>query len=263
MFCLLCRFMGRMVETGNSYRRFIHMQSLNGKKALITGGSRGIGRATAIALAKEGVELGLIARSEESFEEVRSELTKLGATFYTAAADVAIEAEIQKAVAELESKLGGIDILINNAGVGVKGNFLELTTEQWTNVLNTNVLGMVYVMKAALPGMMKKNKGDIVNISSMSGLKGTEGSSAYSASKFAVIGLSESLMQEVRRHNIRVSVLTPSLVDTDFTRNRVSEPRDPNKFMQAEDIAEYIVSQLKLEQRIFIKTSAQWATNPF
>ncbi|WP_338379097.1 SDR family NAD(P)-dependent oxidoreductase, partial [Enterococcus faecium] len=135
------------------------MQSLNGKKALITGGSRGIGRATAIALAKEGVELGLIARSEESFEEVRSELTKLGATFYTVAADVAIEAEVQKAVAELETKLGGIDILINNAGVGVRGTFLELTTEQWTNVLNTNVLGMVYVTKAALPGMMKKNKG--------------------------------------------------------------------------------------------------------
>jgi 3-oxoacyl-[acyl-carrier protein] reductase len=240
-----------------------NMQSLKGKKALITGGSRGIGRATAIALANEGVELGLIARSEDSFNPVRKELTELGATFVTAVADISQEGEVQQAVKEIETQLGGLDILINNAGVGARGSFLELTTDDWNNVLNTNVMGMVYVTKAVLPKMIEKNKGDIVNISSMSGLKGTEGSSAYSASKFAVIGLSEALMQEVRRNNIRVSVLTPSLVDTDFTRNRVSEPRDPNKFMQAEDIAEYIVCQLKLEQRIFIKTSAQWATNPF
>jgi len=239
------------------------MQSLKGKKALITGGSRGIGRATALALAKQGVELGLIARSEASFDSIRKELNELGATFVMATADVANETEVQQAVSKIEDQLGGIDILINNAGVGAKGSFMELSTDEWKNVLDTNVMGIVYVTKAALPRMIKKNKGDIINISSMSGLKGTEGSSAYSASKFAVIGMSESLMQEVRRHNIRVSVLTPSLVDTEFTRGRDSEPRDPNKFMQAEDIAEHIVGLLQLEQRIFIKSSAQWATNPF
>ncbi|MBY0098096.1 3-ketoacyl-ACP reductase [Mesobacillus maritimus] len=239
------------------------MQSLKGKKALITGGSRGIGRATALALAKQGVELGLIARSEASFDSIRKELNELGATFVTATADVANETEVQQAVSKIEDQLGGIDILINNAGVGARGSFMELSTDEWKNVLDTNVMGIVYVTKAALPGMIQKNKGDIINISSMSGLKGTEGSSAYSASKFAVIGMSESLMQEVRGHNIRVSVLTPSLVDTEFTRGRDSEPRDPNKFMQAEDIAEHIVGLLQLEQRIFIKTSAQWATNPF
>jgi 3-oxoacyl-[acyl-carrier protein] reductase len=239
------------------------MQSLKGKKALITGGSRGIGRATALALAKQGVELGLIARSEASFDSIRKELNDLGATFVTATADVARETEVQQAVSKIEDQLGGIDILINNAGVGARGAFLELSTDEWKYVLDTNVMGIVYITKAALPGMIEKNKGDIINISSMSGLKGTEGSSAYSASKFAVIGMSESLMQEVRRHNIRVSVLTPSLVDTEFTRGRDSEPRDPIKFMQAEDIAEHIVGLLQLEQRIFIKTSAQWATNPF
>jgi 3-oxoacyl-[acyl-carrier protein] reductase len=239
------------------------MQSLKGKKALITGGSRGIGRATALALAKQGAELGLIARSEESFDSIRKELTELGATFVTTTADVSQETEVQQAVRKIEDELGGIDILINNAGVGARGSFMELSTDEWKKVLDTNVMGIVYVTKAALPGMIEKNKGDIINISSMSGLKGTEGSSAYSASKFAVIGMSESLMQEVRRHNIRVSVLTPSLVDTEFTRGRDSDPRDPNKFMQAEDIAEHIVGLLQLEQRIFIKTSAQWATNPF
>jgi 3-oxoacyl-[acyl-carrier protein] reductase len=241
----------------------LKLQSLKGKKALITGGSRGIGRATALALAKHGVELGLIARSEASFDSIRKELTELGATFMTATADVSQETEVQQAVSKIEDELGGIDILINNAGVGARGSFMELSTDEWKKVLDTNVMGIVYATKAALPGMIEKNKGDIINISSMSGLKGTEGSSAYSASKFAVIGMSESLMQEVRRHNIRVSVLTPSLVDTEFTRGRESEPRDPNKFMQAEDIAEHIVGLLQLEQRIFIKTSAQWATNPF
>jgi len=239
------------------------MQSLKGKKVLITGGSRGIGRATALELAKEGAELGLIARSEQSFEAIRKELTDFGVKFVTAAADVSNEEEVNLAVKEIEEKLGSIDILINNAGIGARAPFLELTTETWKNVLDTNVMGLVYVTKAVLPGMIERNRGDIVNISSMSGLKGTEGSSAYSASKFAVIGLSEALMQEVRRHNIRVMVLTPSLVETDFTRLRSSHERNPEKFTQAEDLAEYIASMLKLEHRSFIKTSAIWATNPF
>ncbi|WP_096187441.1 3-ketoacyl-ACP reductase [Evansella halocellulosilytica] len=239
------------------------MQSLNGKKALITGGSRGIGKATAIALAKEGVDLGLIARSEESFESVRKELSELDVNFVTAVADVANESGAHEAVKKIENKLGSIDILINNAGVGVRGSFLDLQTDDWRKVLDTNVMGIVHVTQAALPRMIESNKGDIVNISSMSGLKGTEGSSAYSASKFAVIGMSESLMQEVRKHNIRVSILTPSLVETDLTRGKNNDQRTPDKYTQAEDVAEYIVSQLKLEQRTFIKTAAQWATNPF
>ncbi|UTR12816.1 3-ketoacyl-ACP reductase [Evansella sp. LMS18] len=239
------------------------MQSLKGKKALITGGSRGIGRATALALAKEGVELGLIARTEQSFEQINQELKELDATFITAAADVSSEPEVQQGVEKIESELGQIDILINNAGIGTYGKFLNLTTDQWKKMLDINVMGIVHVTKAVLPGMIEKDKGDIINISSMSGLKGTKGSSAYSASKFAVIGMSEALMQEVRPHNIRVSVLTPSLVETDMTRGKENAERNPDKFTQAEDLAEYMVHQLKLEQRTFIKTAQMWATNPF
>ncbi|MCR6108414.1 3-ketoacyl-ACP reductase [Salipaludibacillus agaradhaerens] len=241
----------------------LKVQSLKGKKALITGGSRGIGRATAIALAKEGVELGLIARSENSFEAIRHELNERDATFVTAPADVANEADIQQAVKKIENELGDIDILINNAAIAMRGKFIDLSTDDWKKVLDTNVLGIVYTTKAVLPAMIHKDRGDIINISSMSGLKGTEGSSAYSASKFAVIGLSEALMQEVRRHNIRVSTLTPSLVETDLVRGKSTSERQPDKFTQAEDVAEFIVSQLKLEQRTFIKTAAQWGTNPF
>lgn len=238
------------------------MQSLIGKNAIITGGSRGIGRATALALAKEGVKLGLIARSEESFERVRKELTELGATFVTIPADVSNEVEIQTAIKEIENKLGGIDILINNAAVRAYGSFLDITTEDWKKVIDTNIMGIVYATKAVLQGMIERNHGDIVNISSMSGVNGTEGTSAYSASKFAVIGLSESLMQEVRRHNIRVTVLNPSRVDTESTLGQ-GKQGDPTKFTQAEDLAEYMTSLLKLEQRTFIKTSQIWGTNPF
>ncbi|SDO23046.1 3-ketoacyl-ACP reductase [Alkalicoccus daliensis] len=237
------------------------MQSLKGKTALITGASRGIGKAAARALAKEGVHLGLIATSQKSLQEIIEELSDADISFASAGVDISKEEEVQQAVKQLEDELGAFDIIINNAGIGTKGDFLDISTEEWEKVFQVNVMGTVHITKAALPGMMKKNKGDIINISSMSGLKGTKGSSAYSASKFAVLGLSESLMQEVRHYNIRVSALTPSLVETDLTRG--DGERNPDKFMQAEDLAEYMVSQLKLEQRTFIKTAAMWGTNPF
>ncbi|PYZ97513.1 3-ketoacyl-ACP reductase [Alteribacter lacisalsi] len=237
------------------------MQSLEGKTALITGGSRGIGLATAKELAKEGVRLGLIGRSEEHLASAEKELKDIGATIVTAAADVADENAAHKAVKTVEQELGGIDILINNAGIAIRGTFAEIPADDWRRGFDVNVMGIVHVTQAALPGMIERNRGDIINISSMSGLKGTKGSSAYSATKFAVIGMSEGLMQEVRPHNIRVSVLTPSLVETDLTRGDAQ--RDPEKYTQAEDLAEFMVSQLKLEQRTFVKTAAIWATNPF
>ncbi|TVP83669.1 MAG: 3-ketoacyl-ACP reductase [Alkalicoccus sp.] len=237
------------------------MQNLSGKKALITGASRGIGRATALALAAEGVHLGLTATSEKSLEGITRELEEKEAVFAAVAADVSSEEEASSAVKSLEEELGTFDIVINNAGVGTRGDFMDIPSEEWQRVFQTNVMGIVHITQAALPGMIEKNKGDIINISSMSGLKGTKGSSAYSASKFAVIGMSESLMQEVRQHNIRVSVLTPSLVETEMTRDGME--RQPDKFTQPEDLAEFMTSQLKLEQRTFVKTAALWGTNPF
>ncbi|MFC4736049.1 3-ketoacyl-ACP reductase [Bacillus daqingensis] len=237
------------------------MQSLAGKNVLITGAGRGIGRETAKALAAEGCRIGLLSRSEGPLHETERLVAEAGVPSASAAADVADEADVKEAVRKLEEELGSFDILINNAGIGRKGDFMELSADDWQKVLQTNVMGIVHVTQAVLPGMQKKQRGDIINISSMSGLKGTRGSSAYSASKFAVIGLGEALMQEVRHDNIRVSTLTPSLVETDMTRP--GEERQPDKFMQPEDLAEYMVAALKLEQRTFIKTAALWGTNPF
>lgn len=238
-------------------------QSLNGKIAFITGAGKGIGRATALALAKEGVHIGLIARTEADLKKVAAEVDGHGVKSAYAIADVSNLEQVEMAVSLLTEKLGPADILINNAGIGKFGSLLEFDPEEWKSVIDVNLTGMYYVTRTVLPQLIEKNGGDIVNISSMSGLKGTAGSSAYSASKFGVLGLTESLSQEVRKHNIRVFALTPSRVITEFAGSTEKPEASEEKFMQPEDIAEYMVAQLKLHPRIFIPSSSQWATNPF
>ncbi|WKA52859.1 3-ketoacyl-ACP reductase [Planococcus liqunii] len=237
-------------------------QSLKGKIAFITGAGKGIGRSTALALANEGVHVGLIARTENDLKGVAEEAEALGVKAAYATADVSSLEQVEHAVSQLTEALGQADILINNAGMGSFGPFQEIDPADWKKTLDVNLLGMYYVTRTVLPQLIEKNGGDIINISSMSGLKGTAGSSAYSASKFGVLGMTEALSQEVRKHNIRVFALTPSRVITDFGGGEAPE-NSKEKFMQPEDIAEYIVAQLKLHPRIFIPTSSQWATNPF
>lgn len=238
-------------------------QSLNGKIAFITGAGKGIGRAAALALAEEGVHIGLVARTEADLKKVAAEAAALGVKSAYALADVSNLAEVERAVSLLTDKLGPADILINNAGMGKFGSLLEFDPVEWKSVIDVNLTGMFYVTRTVLPQLIAKNGGDIINVSSMSGLKGTAGSSAYSASKFGVLGLTESLSQEVRKHNIRVFALTPSRVITEFAGNSEKPEASEEKFMQPEDIAEYMVAQLKLHPRIFIPSSSQWATNPF
>ncbi|MBM7552067.1 3-ketoacyl-ACP reductase [Thalassobacillus pellis] len=238
-------------------------QSIKGKVAFITGGARGIGRATALALAEEGVNVGLLATTETTLREVAEEAEQHGISAAYAAADVSSPEEVEQAIEKLTDSLGPADILINNAGIGTYGSFLEIEPEDWKRVIDVNLMGVYYVTRQVLPQLIKKNGGDIINISSSSGLKGTAGSSAYSASKFGLLGLTESLMQEVRKHNIRVFALTPSMVATELTNKGNPTEEEKEKYMQPEDLAEYMVAQLKLHPRIFIKTSAQWATNPF
>ncbi|WP_142830020.1 3-ketoacyl-ACP reductase [Planococcus soli] len=239
------------------------MQLLTEKTAFITGAGKGIGRATALALANEGVNVGLIARTEADLVKLSKEIKSLRGRVAYAVADVSDLEQVEAAVEKLTAELGTADILINNAGIGKYGPFLELEPEDWKRVIDVNLMGMYYVTRTVLPQMIKKNGGDIINISSSSGLRGSEGSSAYSASKFGVLGMTESLSQEVRKNNIRVFALTPSRVVTDLTFKEGETEKEKEKLMQPEDIAEYMVAQLKLHPRIFIPTSSQWATNPF
>ena len=238
------------------------MESLSGKNALITGAGKGIGKALAIALAKEGVNVALLARTASDLQAVADEVENEGVKAIIAVADVSDIKSVNTAVESAEASLGSIDILINNAGIAAFGTFMELSPEEWEKILKVNLFGPYYTTRAVLPSMIERKTGDIVNISSTAGLKGAAQTSAYSASKFGLIGLSESLMQEVRKHNIRVTTLAPSTVATELAFDLKLTDGNPEKVMQAEDFAELIVSQLKLNRRVFVKDASIWSTNP-
>ncbi|WP_262174100.1 3-ketoacyl-ACP reductase [Saccharococcus sp. Marseille-Q5394] len=238
------------------------MQNITGKNAIITGAGRGIGRATAIAFAKEGIHLGLIGKTEANLDKVAEELREFGVNVSIAAADVADNESVIAAVEHIKSELGPIDILINNAGIGKFGKFLELTPEEFKNIIDVNLMGMYYVTRAVLPEMIERQTGDIINVSSTAGQKGAPVTSAYSASKFGVLGLTESLMLEVRKQNIRVTALTPSTVATDLAFEENLTDGNPDKVLQPEDLAELMVAQLKLHPRVLLKSAGLWSTNP-
>lgn len=238
------------------------MQKIAGKNAIITGAGRGIGRATAIAFAQEGVHVGLIGRTLENLEKVADEIKQYGVNVSIATANVSDNEAVIAAVEHIKSELGAIDILINNAGIGKFGKFLELSPEEFKNIIDVNLMGAYYVTRAVLPEMIAREKGDIINIASTAGQKGAPVTSAYSASKFGLLGLTESLMLEVRKHNIRVSALTPSTVATDLAFDENLTDGNPDKVMQPEDLAEMMVAQLKLHPRVLVKSAGLWSTNP-
>ncbi|GAA3750935.1 3-ketoacyl-ACP reductase [Flavobacterium ginsengisoli] len=238
------------------------MTDLKNKNAFITGAGKGIGKAVAIALAKEGVNLILVSRTKSDIDQLAEETSKLGVKTLALAADVSdinsINAAAEKAIAEFKS----IDILINSAGIASFGKFLELEPEAWERIIQVNLMGTYYTTRAIIPNMIERQTGDIINISSTAGLNGNALTSAYSASKFAVLGLTDSLMQEMRKHNIRVTALTPSTVATDMAKDLNLTDGNPEKVMQSEDMADLIIAQLKLNRRVFIKNSSIWSTNP-
>jgi 3-oxoacyl-[acyl-carrier protein] reductase len=185
-----------------------------------------------------------------------------GIKVYIATADISNKVEVDGAVATLSNRLGTIDILINNAGIAQFGTLIDMDPEQWAQIIQTNLMGTYYVTRAVLPTMLEQQSGSIINVASTAGERGFATGSAYCASKFAVLGLTESLMQEVRKSNIRVTALTPSTVNTDLAVSAGLKIGDEDRMMQPEDVAELAVATLKLPQRVFIKTAGIWTTNP-
>ncbi|MFH6995798.1 3-ketoacyl-ACP reductase [Flavobacterium sp. FlaQc-48] len=238
------------------------MTDLKNKNALITGAGKGIGKAIAIALAKEGVNVILVSRTQADVDQLAAETAALGVKSLALSADVSDINSINLAVETALAAFKDIDILINSAGIASFGKFLELEPDAWENIIKVNLMGTYYATRAVIPNMIERQTGDIINISSTAGLNGNALTSAYSASKFAVLGLTDSLMQEMRKHNIRVTALTPSTVATDMAKDLNLTDGNPEKVMQSEDIAELIIAQLKLNRRVFIKNSSIWSTNP-
>jgi 3-oxoacyl-[acyl-carrier protein] reductase len=240
------------------------MGSLQGKTAFVTGAGKGLGKAMALALAAEGVNLGLIARTEPDLEAVAHEIRAVNGDIRVAyqAADVSDYGQVATAVTSLMEQLQQVDILINNAGILKVGGMLELPVNEWEETFRINVFGTYYMVHETLPHLLERGKGDIINIASTAGLKGAPGMSAYGASKAAVINLTESLMQEVRKSDIRVMLVNPSTIATDMTRAANFTDGNPEKVLQPEDLAFLVVNNLKLPQRAFVKEVGLWSTNP-
>ncbi|UTH14152.1 SDR family NAD(P)-dependent oxidoreductase [Macrococcus equipercicus] len=235
------------------------MENLSGKSALITGGSRGIGRAVALKLASIGVNITITGRNYESLQETLAAADQYDVDAAAIVADMKNKDDIKAAVNHTIETFGHIDILINNAGVMDNALFLDTTEEMFRDLFETNVMGPYHMMQQVLPQMIERKTGDIVNIASMSAVNASEQTAAYSATKFALTGLTEGVMKEMRKHNIRTFTINPSAVLTDL----IGEPSlERDTMIHAEDVADVIVSQLQLNRRVFVKTNQIWATNP-
>lgn len=191
---------------------------LDGKIALVTGGSRGIGRAVAIELAKEGAAVAInYAGNKAAAEEVQSIITQMGGKAMIIQADVSDEKSAMQMVEEVIAQLGGIDILVNNAGITRDGLFIRMKEEDWNAVINTNLTGIFNCTKVAAKYMMKKRSGRIINMSSVSGIMGNAGQTNYAAAKAGVIGFTKSLAREMASRGITVNAVAPGFIATDMT----------------------------------------------
>ncbi len=226
--------------------------TLQGKVALITGASSGIGEATALALAAQGAKIALAARRVERLEALRQRITESGGEALPLACDVADEAQVRRAVQETQDKWGRLDVLVNSAGMAVLGSILGADTSEWRKSFDVNVLGLMYATHAALPLMKEQGGGHIVNISSTAGRVAPSGMGVYSATKWAVGAFSESLRQEAIAYKVRVTVIEPGVVSTEFSdkiahtpaREAIAARFASMRTLDASDIAAAVVYAL-------------------
>lgn len=233
-----------------------------GKKALITGGGRGIGREMALHFARAGMDVALTARTKSQLESVAQEVEQIGRQALSFPADISQEKEVKKLAEFVLEEWGHIDVLVNNAAIFTRGNVVDLSVSEWDKVLHTNLRGVFLVTKAFLPGMIRKEAGSVVMISSTSGKRADAGGSAYSASKFGLMGFAQSLLYEVRRHNIRVIVVSPSMVDTRVVDYDSVAKEGRGAHLRAEDVAAAILQAVSLPPRALVREIEVWATNP-
>ena len=225
------------------------MASLEGKVAIVTGGSRGIGLAVSAALLQRGVHVAITGVNKDHLEKAEADLARVatqGARVLPFAVDVRDHLAVASLVDETVRRQGGLDILVNNAGVGWFGSVESQGHDDWRRVFDTNVTGIFNCCKAAVPHLRRRGGGYIINISSLAGSNPFSGGASYCASKAAVDAFSEALMQEVRQDGIRVSYVKPGSVNTDFMGH--ADPQNDWK-LRAEDVAQVVVDLVSHDER--------------
>lgn len=227
-------------------------------RALVTGGSSGIGKATAKAIIDAGGKAVIAARGKERLEKAADEIGAISIR-----CDVSVEKEVIDLVEQTIDELGNYNVLINNAGYGEFAKLVNLSARDFEDQLRTNTIGAMMVARESAKYFIQKDYGNIINVSSTAGKRGFEGGTAYVASKFAMGGMTECWRSELRGHNIRVMQINPSEVQTHFSENagQGSRPYNETKLV-AGDIAQTICSMLALPNRGFLPETSVWATNP-
>ena len=226
--------------------------------ALVTGGSEGIGRAIAEALASQGSKVTITGRREDALSATGE---ALGLDWIVG--DVGNEDDAVRTVGSVVAKHGRLDILVNNAGYGVFKPLVETTFEELQGVYHTNVFGPFLMSREAARQFIKQGSGELINIASTSSLKGSSGRTAYGSSKFALRGMTECWRDELRRHDVRVMLVNPSEVMTNFAAKAGVEREASDKKLRPDEIADAIVGALKVDGRGFIPEFSVFATNPF
>jgi 3-oxoacyl-[acyl-carrier protein] reductase len=215
------------------------VEQLHGATALVTGGNRGIGRAIALRLAGLGARVAICGRQQSTLEGTLAALRKTGATAAALVADITQPTAVDKLISAVETALGPISILVNNAGVATFASFHEQTDADWDTMLDTNLKSVFLVSRAAAKGMIARGQGDIINISSLAGLHAFAGGAIYCASKWGLQGLSAGMAEDLRGFGIRVSTICPGSVATDFSGK--SAEQKPNA-LQPEDVAHAVAT---------------------
>ena len=231
---------------------------LRDKKALVTGGGQGIGKAIAAALRSERADVAITGRRKDVLERTAAELD-----VWAIPGDVSVEADVIATVETFVARHGRIDILINNAGFGHFAPLVEMDRERFDAVFATNVTGAMMMAREAAKHFIRQGSGHLINISSTSGLKGGRNSTAYAASKFALKGMTECWRDELRRHDVRVMLINPSEVLTDFSKHAGHEQEASEKKLRPQEIADAVVGALRMDDRGFIPELSVFATNPF